>query len=140
MSATTERGTRVVDVAPELVELTNHLFDGDQLFLPFLKLGHYATDNPAAHGYVAFTLDVDGNLPVAKHPLTGNWSTRVEEDGRLLWCDIRLLSHGMACEGCWSRAWKPIAERVGELGAGEGIFALAQLGAGSFVVDAEDLR
>lgn len=68
MSATTERGTRVVDVAPELVELTNHLFDGDQLFLPFLKLGHYATDNPAAHGYVAFTLDVDGNLPVAKHP------------------------------------------------------------------------
>lgn len=46
----------------------------------------------------------------------------------------------MACEGCWSRAWKTLAERVGELGAGEGIFALAQLGAGSFVVDAEELR
>ena len=137
MRATTNRGTHVVDVAPELM---NHLFDGEQLFLPFLKLGHYATDSAAVHGYVALTLDVDGNLPVAKHPLTGNWSTRVEEDGRLLWCDIRLLSHGMACEGCWSRAWKPLAERVGELGAGEGIFALAQLGAGSFVVDAEELR
>lgn len=132
-------GTHVVDVAPELVELTNHLFDGDPLCVPFLKLGHHAAESPTAHGYVALTLDAEGNLPVAKHPVTGKWATRVEEDGRLLWVAIEQLAHGMACRDCWSRRWLPLEVRSREALPGESIFGLIEIGAGRFVVDAEDL-
>lgn len=132
----------MIDLA-EIMRRYNHLRDDEpSVFVPYLGVGHYASNDPAASPVVAEWLADDEELP--PHPYSGKPMVLVRlDDGRQLLVAIDRLVHSGKCAGCAAQL-KPLEKAVRGLPEGGMLSAVMEVqlvdGPVLLVVDAMDME
>ena len=123
-----------------ILDLTDHLGNGEPVHVPYLYGGHHSFADPAASPVVATLVAEAG-----PHPLNGRPAVliRLVDDQRLLILTLDQLAHERSCEAC-EPIWNSLDPAIAELEAGAMLFGIApvqtSLGEAMLVIDAADLE
>lgn len=121
-------------------EHLDHLSDGAPVYLPYVAVGHYRREYPAASPVVETMLQPN----TGKHPYSGKPTSLIESNGRNLIVATDRLAHGRECDHCrptWERFEAILDELVDEPGAMVTGLLRCEVDGGEYdlLVDAEDL-